>query len=125
MYTYGMYTYDEFCDEFCDENFSTEIFRQKFFDRNFSTEIFRRKFFEGNFSTIFFIFRKIFLTYNLLTIASFRIGVPSILFLSSPSVTSSRRTSRASKNLDWWLFFLVVVVDLSSKTDQRFKVWIL
>ena len=28
------------------------------------------------------IFRKIFLTYNLLTIASFRIGVPSILFFS-------------------------------------------
>ena len=51
----------------------------KLFDGNFQREVFRRKSFDGNFSKNFLMFWKI-LTFNLLTIASFRIGVPSILF---------------------------------------------
>ena len=54
-------------------NFLTEIFHQKFFDGNF---------FAGNIlPNLLIFFGRIFLTYNLLTIASFRIGVPSILLL--------------------------------------------
>jgi hypothetical protein len=81
MYNYGMYT-------FFDGNFSTDL---KLFTRNFSPETFRRKLLAGNFSTEiflrnffdeffddFFYFSEDF--FDLLTIASFRIGVPSILF---------------------------------------------
>ena len=59
------------------------VFREKFFDGNLWRKIlpenFAGNFFAGNFqmeilSGIFFF------NYNLLTIASFRIGVPSILF---------------------------------------------
>ena len=63
---------------FFDGNLSQVIFRRKFYDGNFSTEIFRQKFFDE----FFLFFGRILLTYNLLTIASFRIGVPSILFFS-------------------------------------------
>ena len=77
-----------------DKNYSNEIVREWgnksflfftiFFD-NFFRWIFSTNFFKNFFDELFgqiLIFRKIFLTYNILTIASFRIGVPSILFRS-------------------------------------------
>ena len=58
--------FDEFFDEFCDDEFcDDEFFDDEFFD-------------DESFDDEFFL--RIFLTYNLLTTASFRIGVPSILF---------------------------------------------
>ena len=57
---------------------SPEIFRRKIFRRKFL----RRKFSAGNIlPNLLIFFGRIFLTYNLLAIASFRIGVPSILLL--------------------------------------------
>jgi hypothetical protein len=65
-----MYT----CDEFLWRIFVTNIcdeFLWQIFVTNFCDEFVWR----------FWFFGRFFLTYNLLTIASFRIGVPSILFL--------------------------------------------
>ena len=82
-----------FSDEFLlDEFFFDEFlfWRISFFDEFFLTNFFLlTNFFDEFYWRIFFdeffwrilIFRKNFLTYNLLTIASFRIGVSSILFL--------------------------------------------
>ena len=57
---------------------SPEIFRRKIFRRKFL----RRKFSAGNIlPNLLIFFGRIFLTYNLLAIASFRIGVPLILLL--------------------------------------------
>ena len=67
MYTYGMYTYGMYDDEFF-----WRIFLWIFFT-NFFDEIFVEVFDE------FFI---------LLTIASFRIGVPSILFINKNGIGS-------------------------------------
>ena len=109
---------------------NTEIFRRKFFDGNLLTEIFWRKFHEGycsteiiwreffegsflteilwrKFSTNFLMFWKI-LTYNLLTIASFRIGVPSILFFSSS----------CAKLFYWIIFTLLKGRNLPQITDS-------
>ena len=104
MYTYGMYTYgfsteifwrkffDDFYNNFSD--FSEEFFWPIFLTNEFFDEIFDEIFdeffwriFLSNFLTNYFdeffddfFFGRFFFTYNLLTIASFRIGVPSILF---------------------------------------------
>ena len=48
-------------------------------------------FFFDDFFDEFWFFGKFFVTYNLLTIASFRIGVPSILFLFNFGVVPACR----------------------------------
>ena len=70
MYTYGMY-FDEFSDEFFGE-FSDEFFWRIFW------RIFWQIFWQ-----VFWLFGRFSVTYNLLTIASFRIGVPSNLFFAN------------------------------------------
>jgi len=72
-----------FLDGFFGRIFWTDFF-EGFFGRIFWTDFFNG-FFEEFFRRTFlknFNFSEDFLTYNLFTVASFRIGVPSILFLS-------------------------------------------
>ena len=92
--TYGMYTYNMYtCDKFLWRIFfEFWLFLRRSFVTNFCDEfwLILWRIFVTNFIriltylvTIFFrilLFLNFFLTFNLLTIASFRIGVPSILF---------------------------------------------
>ena len=101
--------FDKFFDKFFDEffrrtfltNFSDELFR-RIFPTNFSDELFWRIFLMIFLWTNFDFFRKFFLTYNLLTIASFRIGVPLILFSECNqrySVLFLRETNRNNSGM--------------------------
>ena len=70
---FGKFFFGEFSDEF--------LMNYKCFDEFFLTNFFDEfvdEFFDKFFDE--FLFGRFLLTYNLLTIASFRIGVPSILF---------------------------------------------
>ena len=62
------------------DNFFWRIIWLFFFDKFFDKLFFWRIFFDNYFDEFLF-FSRFCLTYNLLTIASFRIGVPSILFV--------------------------------------------
>ena len=69
----------------------------------------------GNIQAIFFNFSEDFLTYNLLTVASFRIGVPSILFFQKNPLCHSFRIIVISSGLlsflpDYCHSFWIIVI---------------
>ena len=71
--------------------FEVPIFFDKMFWRIFLTNSFGKLFEKIFFDEILinFDFRQIFLTYNLSTVLSFRIGVPSILFFQKNSIITT------------------------------------
>ena len=123
MYTCGMYTCgiqifptnisyeyfrrifsDEFFQQIFPTNFSDEFFKQ-IFPTNFYANFFRW-ILQTNFSDKFF--RQIFWTnFYLLTIASFRIGVPSILFaVHSTSLQNLPKKILGQKRNFWMVFYI-------------------